>query len=881
LALAIGLAPNQVAGAEPSAAVADPAAALSAPSSPPSAAIVQLLLAGNDGLPVEFDPSSLFSVGDYLYAIGPIRQPVIHYFNRDATSGLLAYGGNLALPKAEYQSTASCVVGRRLYLLTTRFIQGDADNRLLWYDLDVATGKPIEKGGTEKLMWTDRPGHTESVGWGRMLAAGADDKTLFLSTDRAILHFKIENEGAITLAGELGNKGLGEYIFPAPGGKWLYAITHKPAPVVSIIECKPNGEMAAADIVHLDPRWGVNANNPNVHTEYSMSLSPDGRWLYAADWNQGGDDPDLGDISTTNSYLAILQRDPDTGKLKLADSGCGNDSARPDLKLANSRDLRLVFNPDGASGFVSTASGSLLRSFEFDPHAGRIEKIAEFPEWDTRRLETRFLWLDSKKKLLYGASGKPFGPGAYNVGAETHGMWVAKIGNAPTLPSPAVVPVLSGVKAPSGPADALDWPHWRGPTNDSKSPLHGIRRDWTGGLKKIWEVRGLSPGAHTWSMPAIQGNRLVVSGRHGFVDEFFCFDADTGGAPLWVAEIEGGEAGHFDWGSGSHAMAAIDGDKVFVTNLWGIAAAISMSDGKVLWKKLMAGGMYVASPLVYDDLVIYAGCNNYWHGFPLTAYHKDTGVVAWTYGRLPHSNSSPVLAKIDGRDQIVHIDQRELFGVDPRSGAEIWKYVGPGMERPNSDDVPISTPAIYGNIIFPAYAGCGTVQVDGSSAKFLWKRFTGGAHKVAIGAGTMLSDGVVIDGYMYHFTGSSPSFANDAPRGSLVCSELKTGKVQWIEDLGNGSLSVVDNCLLCLTYTGDLLLVQPTPKQFTLITEVKGFVPRDLWIGRQTARLNEPGPGRTYEELDYAPCWTSPVVARGKLYVHYSDRLACYDLMGK
>jgi hypothetical protein len=27
------------------------------------------------------------------------------------------------------------------------------------------------------------------------------------------------------------------------------------------------------------------------------------------------------------------------------------------------------------------------------------------------------------------------------------------------------------------------------------------------------------------------------------------------------------------------------------------------------------------------------------------------------------------------------------------------------------------------------------------------------------------------------------------------------------------------------------------------------------------------------------PCWTVPVVARGKLYIRISDRLTCYDLM--
>jgi hypothetical protein len=170
------------------------------------------------------------------------------------------------------------------------------------------------------------------------------------------------------------------------------------------------------------------------------------------------------------------------------------------------------------------------------------------------------------------------------------------------------------------------------------------------------------------------------------------------------------------------------------------------------------------------------------------------------------------------------------------------------------------------------------VQIDGRSVKPLWTRFTRAKHRISIGAGATLSDAAVIDGYMYQFTGSSPSFAN-APHGSLICTEPKTGKVQWMENIGNGSLLVVDGCLLCLTYSGDLLLVKATPSKFTKLTEIKGIVARDPWIGRQAAKLNEPGAKDSYDDLDDAPCWASPAVARGKLYIHYSDRLTCYDLM--
>ena len=37
-------------------------------------------------------------------------------------------------------------------------------------------------------------------------------------------------------------------------------------------------------------------------------------------------------------------------------------------------------------------------------------------------------------------------------------------------------------------AGAHDWPAWRGARNDGKSTLTGIRKDWSGGLKMLWQV---------------------------------------------------------------------------------------------------------------------------------------------------------------------------------------------------------------------------------------------------------------------------------------------------------------------------------------------------------------------------------------------------------
>ncbi len=99
--------------------------------------------------------------------------------------------------------------------------------------------------------------------------------------------------------------------------------------------------------------------------------------------------------------------------------------------------------------------------------------------------------------------------------------------------------------------------------------------------------------------------------------------------------------------------------------------------------------------------------------------------------------------------------------------------------------------------------------------------------------------------------------------------DLKTGLEKWSEKkTGCGSILEVDGCLLCLTYGGDLWLLDPSPAGFKKITEWKGAIKLDRWF----THVNSPA---TYGG---APCWTVPVVARGKLYIRYNNSLTCFDL---
>ncbi len=90
---------------------------------PPTAEMVQVLLAGKAGVPRDFDPAGLFPSGDYLYAVGPYRQPSIHWFRRDASSGLLAYAGSVEVVKQQCNNTSAALAGGRLYVLLIRWVE--------------------------------------------------------------------------------------------------------------------------------------------------------------------------------------------------------------------------------------------------------------------------------------------------------------------------------------------------------------------------------------------------------------------------------------------------------------------------------------------------------------------------------------------------------------------------------------------------------------------------------------------------------------------------------------------------------------------------------------------------------------------------------------
>ncbi len=411
-------------------------------------------------------------------------------------------------------------------------------------------------------------------------------------------------------------------------------------------------------------------------------------------------------------------------------------------------------------------------------------------------------------------------------------------GPAGAIPSPAAsLPPLT-----RGPAD---WPHWRGPTLDGKSPVTGIRRDWSGGLKKVWEVDYLCTGspAQTWSAPSVQGNRLVVPGRDPERDHVFCLDPETGEL-LWHRSYDAPAA--TSHGPGARATPFIDDDRVYTFGRSGVIACWRLADGEPVWRRSVAdlGGKeprwgHSSSPVVHgDNVIVQAGGEAI-----AVAYDKMTGEVAWK-SRSGDAGYAPVVAaKFGGKTVLLAFHGTGLAGLDPDTGAAVWD-----VPWETNYGVNATTPHVVGETVFITSGyrvGGAALKVSASSAEIVWRNKAISSHH---------SDPVVIDGFIYCYSGNS-----NQNRGHLKCVELATGREMWSTgDVGWGTLVLVDGHLLCLDIKGGLYLVRPDPEKFVKVTEFPAAV---------TAPKNY--------------VWTMPVVANGKLYLRYRQRLICYDLVGE
>lgn len=236
--------------------------------------------------------------------------------------------------------------------------------------------------------------------------------------------------------------------------------------------------------------------------------------------------------------------------------------------------------------------------------------------------------------------------------------------------------------------NAGDWPWWRGPHHNGIAEPQKVPHRWSEEKNVLWKVP--LPGKGHAS-PIVVEDRIFLPTADGEKEtmSLLCLDRKTGNL-LWDKTIHQETFMHTHK-KNSHASAtpAWDGKRVFVVFMIkdGIFVTALDREGNLIWQT-RAGDFdskhgYGSSPLLYKSLVIVNG-DNQGDGF-LAALDRETGDIIWRVERTDNSSfATPVVAQLDGVDQLLLSGHNAICSYDPANGTLRWKSEGPAATTANT-----------------------------------------------------------------------------------------------------------------------------------------------------------------------------------------------------
>ena len=388
--------------------------------------------------------------------------------------------------------------------------------------------------------------------------------------------------------------------------------------------------------------------------------------------------------------------------------------------------------------------------------------------------------------------------------------------------APTALPAV--VVAPASAADfARNWPCFRGPRGDGSTAT-----PWPATPRERWRVPAGLPGT---SSPIVWDGGIYLTGGDAQRQTVTAFDAATG-AQRWQTSVPfppGAKPEPFEDTGYAAPTPVTDGRQVVAVFASGALVALDCLDGKTRWQKQLGvpTSMYsfAASLAIWQDRVLLQWDVDDEGKSALTAFGTATGRELWrTRRELPAAWSSPILARLGGREVVLCAGNPRLAAYDPANGAELWHAdlfhgdVGPSP-------IVVGDRAIFAN----ARNLVAALQPDGSTA---WKSEDGLPDTVSpVSDGTQVA--LISDG------------------GMLTAFAVADGAKAWEQDL-SGSFKASP-----LVHGSDLLLFG---------ADGQG---RRVTLGA-SCTLGEPWSAG-------GAVAASPAVVDGRLYVRTAEHLVCYE----
>jgi len=327
------------------------------------------------------------------------------------------------------------------------------------------------------------------------------------------------------------------------------------------------------------------------------------------------------------------------------------------------------------------------------------------------------------------------------------------------------------------PAGAVthDWASFLGPTHNAVSTETKLLQKWpAGGPKLVWEMKK----GTSYTSPAISGDRLVYFHRVGNEERVECLRRDTG-ERYWQFSYATQFEDRYGYNNGPRASPVIDGDRVYTYGAEGKLHCLKLETGQLIWKRDLPVEFGVphdffgvaATPLIEGDLlIINVGAPT---GPSVGGFDKISGKLVWGSGdQWGPSYATPVPANVNGKRRIFVFAGGEskpptggLMSIDPQNGALDFSFP---WRSTSYESVNAASPVVIGNQVFisASYKTGGALLdvLPNGKSNLVWKSQDISTH---------FNTAIHKDGYLYAFDG------RNEPDASLVCIELKTGKVMW------------------------------------------------------------------------------------------------------
>lgn len=376
----------------------------------------------------------------------------------------------------------------------------------------------------------------------------------------------------------------------------------------------------------------------------------------------------------------------------------------------------------------------------------------------------------------------------------------------PSAPDPAgpgqpSAPSVAAAPEPAAPVPAPRRPYWtdfRGPRRDGHYRERPVRTTWpSGGLQPLWKQPS---GAGYASFVVGSGYAFTIEQR-GPDEVVAAYDIATGRERWthpWTAlfrETMGGD--------GPRATPTWSDGTVYALGATGELRAIDASSGALVWRvniledngaRNLDWGMAAAPLVVGDTVVVAPGGPN---GRSVVAYDRRTGARVWATGTEKAGYSSPMLATLAGREQLLVFTAHGLVALTPDRGERLWFH--PWRTQA---DINAAQPLVIGDARVFISSGYGVgaavleVSRDGDTyaVREVWRN-----NRMK----NRFASSVLLEGFIYGLDESI-----------MACVNADTGELTWKGGrYGYGQILAASGRLIVLTEAGDLVLVATNPER--------------------------------------------------------------------